>query len=209
MNDILFVQNENISAEHGSAGCLPLPADFRPGYGSIMHLIFIHGPAAAGKYTVARELAVLTGAELYHNHLVVDEVLKRHAFGTPEFVRERDQRWRTYFSHNPRPATPNVIFTFNPENTVPQAFIDWLFAEMSRRGVKLLSVEVTAPETVIESRIGSEQRQQFRKLTDVALYRQLRDSGTFATPVIPRTDLRIDSSTLQPDESARLIAKSI
>lgn len=174
-----------------------------------MRLIFIHGPAAAGKYTVARELAALTGAELYHNHLVVDEVLKRHAFGTPGFVSERDRAWRGYFAQHPGPAKPNVIFTFNPENSVPQAFIDWLFAEMKRRAVKLVSVEVTAPESVIEARMGSEQRQRFRKLTDVVLYRQLRDSGTFATPVIPRTDLRIDSSLTKPEESARLIVKAI
>jgi predicted kinase len=172
-----------------------------------MRLLFLHGPAAAGKYTVAKELAALTGFEFYHNHLVVDEVLKTHAFGTPGFVADRDRRWRDYFSQFPGPAKPDVIFTFNPENTVPQAFIDWLFAEMARRGVKLPSVEITASEEVIESRIASKQRQQFKKLTDVALYRQLRDSGVFAAPLIPRTDLRIDSGRLAPAESAAQIAR--
>ena len=172
-----------------------------------MHLIFIHGPAAAGKYTVAKEFAALTGFELYHNHLVVDEVLKAHPFGTPGFVTERDRRWRDYFAQFPGSATPNIIFTFNPENSVPQEFIDWLFAEMERRGVKLLSVEISASEAVIESRMATAQRQQFRKLTSLALYRQLRDSGVFTSPHIPRTDLRIDSGQLTPAESAGLIAR--
>lgn len=171
-----------------------------------MYLVFIHGPAAAGKYTAAKELAALTAFELYHNHIVVDEVLKTHAFGTPGFVAERDRLWREHFTRFPGPGCENVIFTFNPENTVPQAFIDWLFAEMPRRGVRLHSIELTASEPVIESRIASKQRQQFNKLTDLALYRQLRDSGTFATPVIPRTDLRIDTGRLAPDEAARQIA---
>ncbi len=171
-----------------------------------MHLLFLHGPPAAGKYTVARELAALTGFELYHNHLVVDEVLKAHAFGTPGFVVERDRRWREFFAQFPAPGRANIIFTFNPENTVPQAFIDWLFTEPARRGVKLTSVEVTASEDAIESRLASKQRQQFKKLTDVALYRQLRDSGTFATPHIPRTDLRIDSGVTTPGAAARQIA---
>ncbi len=39
-----------------------------------MRLVLIHGPAAAGKLTVAREVARLTGAALFHNHLVVDAV---------------------------------------------------------------------------------------------------------------------------------------
>ena len=172
-----------------------------------MHLVFLHGPAAAGKYTVAKELAALTGFELYHNHLVVDEVLKTHAFGTPGFVADRDRLWREFFAQFPGPGRTNIIFTFNPENTVPQAFIDWLFAEPARRGVKFTSVEITADETVIESRIASKQRQQFKKLTDVVLYRQLRDSGVFTTPLIPRTDLRIDTDKVSPAGAAAQIAR--
>ena len=172
-----------------------------------MHLLFLHGPAAAGKYTVAKELAALTGFELYHNHLVVDEVLKSHAFGTPGFVAERDRLWREFFARFPSPGRANIIFTFNPENTVPQAFIDWLFTEPVRRGVKFISVEITADEAVIESRIASKQRQQFKKLTDVALYRRLRNSGVFATPLIPRTDLRIDTGKTAPAEAAAHITR--
>jgi len=37
----------------------------------------------------------------------------------------------------------------------------------------LLSVELTADEVVIEERIASQQRQQFRKLTDLTLYREV------------------------------------
>jgi hypothetical protein len=172
-----------------------------------MNLVFIHGPAAAGKYTVGRELAALTRFELYHNHLVVDEVLKVHAFGTPGFVSERDRLWREFFSQFPAPGRANIIFTFNPENSVPQAFIDWLFAELPRRGVKLSSVEITASEAIIEARIGSKQRQQFKKLTDVSLYRKLRNDCIFATPLIPRTDLRIDTGRLTPAEAAAQIAQ--
>jgi hypothetical protein len=171
-----------------------------------LHLVFLHGPVAAGKYTVAGELAALTGFELYHNHLVVDEVLRQHPFGTPEFVARRDRLWRDFFAQFPRPDRARLIFTFNPENTVPQAFIDWLFTELPCRGVQLLSIGLTASETAIEERIGSKQRRRFKKLTDVALYRQLRDRGTFATPLIPRTDLLIDTGTASPGAAARQIA---
>ncbi len=168
-------------------------------------LIFLHGPAAAGKFTVATELAALTGWELYHNHLVVDEVLKVHAFGTPGFVAARDRAWSDYFAHHPGPAKPGAIFTFNPENTVPQAFVDWLFSEMARRGVALHSVALDASEAVIEDRLASPQRQRFRKLTDIALYRELRARGAFTTPLIPRSDLRIDTGQIAPADAARRI----
>ena len=174
-----------------------------------MNLVFLHGAPATGKYTVGRELARLTGYQFYHNHLVVDEVLRLHAFGTPGFVRMRDERWRAHFSAVADAGVENLIFTFNSENTVPQEFIDWVFQELPRRNVRLFSVELTAPEPVIEARLGSQQRRGFMKLTDVSLYKQLRDSGTFASPVIPRTDLRLDTETVSPVEAAQLIARLV
>ncbi|MES1169006.1 MAG: shikimate kinase, partial [Oleiharenicola lentus] len=169
----------------------------------VMILLFLHGPAAAGKYTVGRELAALTGFELYHNHLVVDEVLKEHAFGTPGFVAGRDRRWREHFTVAAA-SDRRLIFTFNPENSVPQAFIDWLFNDL---GATLHSVELKLSEAAIEARLATDQRKQFRKLVDLPLYRQLRAAGVFATPVIPRTDLVIDTERTPPAESAARIAK--
>jgi hypothetical protein len=170
-----------------------------------MRLVFIHGAPATGKYTVGRELAALTGWQLYHNHLVVDEVLKLHAFGTPEFVRMRDAQWRDYFSRA-ADARKNIIFTFNPENSVPQEFIDWIFQELPRRNVVLFSVGLTASEATIEARLATSPRQGFKKLTDLSRYRQLRAAGSFQSPVIPRTDLWIDTDIASSVEAAGLIA---
>lgn len=176
--------------------------------GFFMDLVFLHGPPATGKYTVGRELAALTGLELYHNHLVVDAVLERHVFGSPGFIAERDRAWRDHLGTAARNGARGLIFTFNPENTVPQAFIDWLFHELPRTsGAALHSVELTADEAVIESRLGTDARRNFRKLADLALYRQLRDAGAFRTPIIPRSDLRIDTAHATPIEAAREIAR--
>lgn len=172
-------------------------------------LVFLHGPPATGKHTIGRELAARTGLELFHNHLVVDAVLARHAFGSPEFVAERDRLWRERLGAVGRDGARGVIFTFNPENSVPQAFINWLFADLPRaKNLALHSVAVTAGEAAIEDRLGSASRQGFRKLTDLALYRQLRAAGVFATPHIPRSDLTIDSERLTPTAAAEQIART-
>jgi len=169
-------------------------------------LVFIHGAPATGKYTIGRELAAQTGFELYHNHLVVDDVLQRHAFGTPDFIAERDHAWRLHLGAAASAPDRRLIFTFNPENTVPQAFIDWLFQEVPARGGHLHSVALKLSETEIEARLASEQRRGFRKLTDHALYRKLRDTGVFNQPVIPRTDLLLDGESLSaPDAAARIV----
>jgi len=88
-------------------------------YSALVHLLFLRGPAAAGKYTVAKELAALTGFELYHSHLVEDKVLQTHAFGAPGFIAERDRFWREFFTQFPAPGRANIIFTFNPEKHRP------------------------------------------------------------------------------------------
>ncbi len=175
-----------------------------------MHLVLLHGAPATGKHTIGRELAALTGFELYHNHLVVDAVLARHAFGTPGFVAERDAAWRAHLAAPPADGRRGRVFTFNPENSVPQAFIDWLFAELpAAAGLRLHSVAVTAPEAEIEARLGAESRRGFRKLTDLALYRELRAAGAFLVPVIPRTDVAVDTALLEPRAAARHIAAAL
>lgn len=55
------------------------------------HVIFLHGPPAAGKYTIGRELARLTGWPLFHNHLVVDLLLGLFPFGSSAFVAHRER----------------------------------------------------------------------------------------------------------------------
>lgn len=50
-----------------------------------MNMIFIYGPPAVGKLTVAEELAKITGYKLFHNHLTQD--LAREIY--PEFGPQR------------------------------------------------------------------------------------------------------------------------
>src|SRR3546814_12818834 len=65
--------------------------------GRRVRLVFIHGAAASGKLTVARELAALTGLPLFHNHLVVDALLAVFPFGSPGFVLLRETMWMDVF----------------------------------------------------------------------------------------------------------------
>ena len=67
--------------------------------------------------------------------------------------------------------------------------------------------EIPASEELIEGRITSKQRRLFKKLTDVSLYRQLRDRGVFATPLVPRTDLELNTGLLPPAEAAGRIVR--
>src|SRR5215211_7250719 len=79
-----------------------------------MELVFVHGPAASGKLTVARELGRLTGLPVFHNHLIVDVLLEVFEFGSPEFVALREQFWLATFGAAAASGR-SLIFTFAPE----------------------------------------------------------------------------------------------
>lgn len=52
-----------------------------------MKLIFLYGPPAVGKLTVAKELAALTGFKLFHNHLTVDVATSIFEHGSEPYHR--------------------------------------------------------------------------------------------------------------------------
>ncbi len=166
-----------------------------------MKLLFLSGPPAVGKLTVAQELSARTGWRLFHNHLTVDLVLSVYDFGTPGFIALREQIWFAVIRRAIADRLPGLIFTFNPETSVPQRFIDDLFAEVSRSGEVIL-VELTAPEHVIESRLGAASRHERRKLVDLALYRQLREAGVFSSPRLPPPRLIVDTEKHLPAATA-------
>lgn len=172
-----------------------------------MHFVFLYGRPATGKLTVAKELATATGFRLFHNHLIVDATLAVYDFGTAGFIALRDELWRTAFARIARDTgIEGVIFTFNPENSVPQAFVDDLFVLFEQAGATIHCVELTCEEDEIERRLASGSRQTFGKLTDVDLYRDLRAKDVFAQPVIRRDRLVIDTGRVSAAEAAAQIA---
>ena len=171
-----------------------------------MKLLFLYGRPAVGKLTVARALAARTGGRLFHNHLTVNLVLSVFEFGTPAFVELRAKIWMDVFRGALAEKVPLLIFTFNPENTVSQQFIDELFVEVTAAGGEIIPVELVASERAIEERLGSESRRMERKTLGAATYRDLRGRGVFESPRILKPRLRLDTEVVSPDQAAELIA---
>jgi chloramphenicol 3-O-phosphotransferase len=168
-----------------------------------MKLVFLYGPAAAGKLTVGRALQSLTGFRLFHNHLVVDTLLSVFEFGTPSFVELREQIWLSVFEAAARDGI-STIFTFAPEATVNPSFIDKAVSTIQNAGGEICFVELTCPIEVLEQRMENPSRAQFLKLRSVETFRELRQKGADRFPQLP-SGLFIDTSTVEPTEAARKI----
>lgn len=170
-----------------------------------MKLVFLYGPAAAGKLTVGRALQQMTGFRLFHNHLVVDTLLSVFQFGTPSFVRLREQTWISVFEAAAKDDI-SLIFTFAPENTVNPEFIESTIATVQKGGGEICFVELTCPIEMLEQRMEDPSRAQFLKLRSVETFRQLRRMGADHFPPLP-ADLSIDTSAVDPVEAAHKICE--
>lgn len=171
-----------------------------------MELLFVHGPAACGKLTVAREIARRTGFRLFHNHLCVDLAAALFDFGSEPFVRLREEVWLASFREAAVGDT-SLVFTFQPEATVRETFPQQVIECVESRGGRVHFVELVCAEEEIERRVESASRAEFGKLRSLAEYRSLRDAGAFDFPPLPEPALRLDTGALAPQEAAERVVR--
>lgn len=167
-------------------------------------LVVLYGPPASGKLTVARELSQLTKLKLFHNHLTVDLLLSIFEFGSPAFVTLREQIWVSVMQEACATKT-GLIFTFTPERTVSNGFMDQLVDQATHWGADVRLVELVCSEEEIEQRLERKSRKQFGKLSSLEEYRKLREAGVFAIPTTLNFDLTIDTAAMTPKASAARI----
>jgi hypothetical protein len=174
-----------------------------------MRLIFIYGPPASGKLTVAQELKRITGFPVFHNHLVVDLLTSLFEFGSEPFVVLREQMWLSVFEQAARAGLPGLIFTFAPEATVRPTFIPAAIAAIEKAGGAIDFVELICPEDEIKRRLDHPARKKFGKLTSHALYDELKAAGSLDALKMPPPKVRVDSSTASPARAALEIARGL
>lgn len=170
-----------------------------------MQLVFIHGPVACGKLSVASELAALSEIRLFHNHLTVDLVTGLFDFGSEPFVRLRESIWLEAFREAAKEGR-SLIFTFHPEASVRDDFPERVVSIVHSLGGDVVFIELVCPEEEIERRIENESRARYGKLRSLSEYRKLRDSGAFLYPALPEPALILDTGSIDPGEAAERIA---
>ena len=171
-----------------------------------MKLLFLHGPPAAGKYTIARAVADATGLPLFHNHLVVDAVHAVFPFGSPSFVTLRERFWLDVV----RAAVTedrSFIFTFQPESSVSPGFPEQVAGIVAAGGGETIFVQLRLDLVGQASRIANEDRARFGKLRDASLLERLHEDFTACEASMPTSALTIDTATTTPAiAAARIIA---
>ena len=175
-------------------------------------LVYLYGPPAVGKLTVATALARRTRFRLFHNHLTVNALREVFEFGSDAFTAVL-QRTRLDVFETAAANGIDLIFTNNSVWAGPDGrdrFAE--FADRARQrtesgGGRAVFVQLVAPIDVLDARVDSESRQQHGKLVDPARLTEMLD-GYDPTP-LHSADLIIDTSTLTPPEAAETIATAL
>ncbi len=165
--------------------------------------VFLYGPPAVGKLTVAELLAERTGFRLAHNHLVIDAVTPLFPFGTEPFfdlvARFRSDR----FEAAAREGLDLVLtYGYTPAD---EAAVRGCLEIVREHGGRLLFVQLVASRETLLERVVLPSRRDHGKLDDAASLEEVLTQWDFSQPVPFEPNLRIDTDTLNPTEAAERI----
>lgn len=167
-------------------------------------MIFLYGPPAVGKLTVARLVAERTGFRVLHNHLTVDAVLPILEFGHKEFG-PLVQRLREDIIGTAHRAGVDLVCTVVVA-AGEEPFVDRLVAsyEPHVQFVQLLA----EPET-LKARVVNESRKSYGKLADVDILEDVLARFDLYRPIVGRESVTFDMDELSAEEAADRIAELV
>jgi hypothetical protein len=166
-------------------------------------LLFLYGPPAVGKLTVARAVEARLGFRVLHNHVTIDAVAQVLPFGSPAFWRIVGGLRRDLVEAAAREGVDLVYtFVYAPGD---EPDIDRVAGAFEGAGGSVTFVRLTAPRNELLRRVVEPGRRMHGKIGDVAtLERILSEHDVFAA-VPGRESTTLDLGSLSPDEAAQQI----
>jgi hypothetical protein len=168
-------------------------------------LVFIYGPPAAGKLTVARTLAERTGYKLFHNHATFDMLAEIFPSFPPPFW-EVLARVRLDVYETALRGGVNLITTMVYAQPQDDPFMNEVRAVCERTGASLCLAQLIPETPELERRVAEHSRAAFRKVSDIETLRAILakwDSHALVTA----DDLSIDNTSMPPNAVADIIVE--
>lgn len=169
-----------------------------------MDLIYLYGPPAVGKLTVAKELAGRIGYRIFHNHLSIDCVLSVFDFGTEPFWRQV-RKIREDMLAEAAQVGRDLICTSVYSRGDDDSQIERRLHAVERNGGRVCLVQLRCPLEVLEERVGAPARRAAGKLATADGLRRTLSADDLAAPIPDRASLQLDTDVLTATEAAERI----
>ena len=171
-----------------------------------MKMIFLYGPPAVGKLTVAKELAKITSYKLFHNHLTVDLVSSLYEWGSPKYW-EYLRNIREQLLANLAKDNVDIIFTYVYAAGEDEEVMERMFKKVEENGGEVLLVQLTTSIEKLKERIVADDRRQFKKMHKTESLESWIIQYKLFEAYPNRQNLIVDNSDMTPNEVANLIVK--
>lgn len=171
-----------------------------------MNLIFLYGPPAVGKLTVARELSEITGYKVFHNHLILNAIRVLFPFGDLHLdpIRKRlGRKFRREIFEEAAKANVDVITTFGMAGAKYFDFFEDTISAVESNGGKVLLVQLKTTKEELLKRVESESRKNHEKIhtkEDMKIMFQKHPDMLETFP--NRVHITLDTTNVSPKEAA-------
>jgi hypothetical protein len=169
--------------------------------------IFLYGPPAAGKLTVARALSASHGLTVLDNHLSSDVALRLFEFGTESFS-ELVEALRLSLFRAAAAADVDVVSTFVFMHPGDRDLVASLVEAATCNGAQVGFVQLLPTRETLKERVTGSSRATTEKIRELVQLEGLLERFDMTTP-INDDDLSIDNSLLSPEDTARQIAEHL
>lgn len=170
-----------------------------------MKLVFLYGPPAAGKLTVAHALSTITGYKVLHNHLTIDLVSSVFEWGTRTFW-DFVHRYRLELVEAAaREKLPGLIFTFVYARPHDDGFVGQVVEAVERHGGEVCFVQLACSRRELFRRVRAPSRKGFRKMKKPTDLKGILNRFDLFSSVRYSKNLLIDNTNLSPRRVAKMI----
>lgn len=174
-----------------------------------MKLIFLYGPPAVGKLTVATKLAELTGLPLFDNHSIINPIYKIFGWDHPDRRRLIDE-FRLEILSTAAKSGISLITTYGGGGETYNPHIQKVICAVQEHGGEVIFVHLIAPKEVLYARVSEPSRAEYKSMMTPKIHKQrLEEVPDMMALALVGPHLEIDTSTHTPEESAYLIINKL
>lgn len=170
-----------------------------------MKVIFIYGPPATGKLTVAQELQKLTNYKIMHNHLAGDFVSSVIKFNSKAFKDFSIKIRLDLFELAAKQKIKGIISTFVYSPGIGDVFIKKLIKVLSKYKSEIFFVHLTCDKKELEKRVRETSRKKYKKVNKINDLKNWLKKYDFYKPITYVESLQIDNTKMTPKKVAEKI----
>jgi hypothetical protein len=173
-----------------------------------MNLVFVYGPPAAGKLTVAKELSKITGYKVFNNHLLVGCVSDIFSYDDPKWKETRNRLARKYrleLYAEAAKAGIDLVTTYGGSSKNAFDFFADVVKEVEKNNGNVYFAQLMPTKEALMERVTAPSRVGVKIDSKEFLEQKLTKDSIYYSKFPGKEHPTIDNTDLSPQEVAKQI----